>query len=368
MRSFPARLSLRAALAAALLSPLALGAAGCAAVGPQRLDADQMGYTAALGDGLKRQMLLNVVRLRYADVPAFVSASQLISGYTLQSTGQLGLNAYPNAATGNLATVLGSVQYTSRPTFTFTPVTGERFAQSYLRPLAPAELLSLAQSGAPVDLLFRLGVQSVNGLPNGATTIGSEPQEASGGFQRLMRALRDVQAAGAVSLRFHREPAGGGGNGRVHLLLDGDDPRAAAAARQVRQLLGVGPAVREVEVVYGRGRQGPNQVAVLTRSVLQILYEIGAQMEVPEADVRRGETRPTEAGAAAGPGDRLVHVRHGRGAPSDAYAAVEYRGRWFWIDAGDYRSKAAFAFVHVLQTLAESGHGQATPVITIPTQ
>ncbi len=359
MRSTAARLA-RAAVPI-LLSSLA---ANCAAVGPQRLDMDQMGYTAALGDGLKRQMLLNMVRLRYADVPAFVSASQLISGYTLQSTGQLGLNAYPNAAAGNLATVSGTVQYTSRPTFTFTPVTGERFAQSYLRPLAPAELLSLAQSGAPIDLLFRLGVQSVNGLPNGATTIGSEPQEASVGFQALMRALREVQATGAVSLRFQRHPAGG----RVHLLLDGDDPRARAAARRVRQLLGVGPAEREFEVVYGRGRQGPGQVAVLTRSVLQILYELGSQMEVPEADIRRGETRAAEAGAPADPRERLVHVRHGRSAPRDAYAAVEYRDRWFWIDAGDYRSKSVFAFAHVLQTLAESGQGQPTPIVTIPGQ
>ena len=109
---------------------LALLAAGCAAVGPQRLDMDQIGYTAALGEGLKRQTLLNMVRLRYADVPAFVSASQLISGYTLQSTGQVGLNAYPNANPGSYATVSGTLQYTTRPTFTFTPVTGERFAQS----------------------------------------------------------------------------------------------------------------------------------------------------------------------------------------------------------------------------------------------
>ena len=99
MRSTAARLA-RAAAPATLV----LLAAGCAAVGPQRLDMDQMGYTAALGEGLKRQMLLNMVRLRYADVPAFVSGSQLISGYTLQSTGQAGLNAYPNASGGNLAT------------------------------------------------------------------------------------------------------------------------------------------------------------------------------------------------------------------------------------------------------------------------
>ena len=81
-----------------------------------------MGYAAALGDGLKRQMLLNMVRMRYADVPAFVAVSQLISGYTLQGTGQAGLNAYPNANPGNYATLSGTVQYTTRPTFTFTPV------------------------------------------------------------------------------------------------------------------------------------------------------------------------------------------------------------------------------------------------------
>ena len=359
MRSTAARLARTAAPAL-----LALLAAGCAAVGPQRLDMDQMGYTSVLGEGLKRQMLLNMVRLRYADVPAFVSASQLISGYTLQSTGQLGLNAYPNAAAGNLATVSGTVQYTSRPTFTFTPVTGERFAQSYLRPLAAVELLSLAQSGAPVDLLFRIGVQSVNGLANGATTVGAGPQDPSEGFQALMRALREVQSAGALTVRFHREPAGG----QAHLVLDGDDEGARAAARRVRQLLGLGPEVTEFEVVYGRRRLGPKQVAVLTRSVLQILYELGSQMEVPEADVRRGETRATEAGAPTDPRERLIHVRHGRSAPRDAYAAVEYRDRWFGIDAADYRSKAAFAFVHVLQTLAESNQGQATPIVSIPTQ
>jgi hypothetical protein len=346
---------------------LARGAAlllltGCTGVGPQQLDVDQMGYATTLGEGLKRQMLLNMVRLRYADVPTFLSVSQLISGYTLQGTTQAGLNAYPNAAPGNFATLSGTVQYTSRPTFTFTPVTGEQFAQSYLRPLAPVELLSLAQSGAPVDLLFRLGVQSVNGLPNG-TTSGGASQQASGGFQDLMRALRGIQATSAVSLRFERHPAAG----RVYLLLDGGDPRSEAAVREARRLLGIGPAAREVEVVYGRNPGGPGQVAVLTRSVLQILYDLGSQIEVPEADVRRGETPATGAGAAD-PRDRLVRVQQGPRAPSDAYAAIPYRDRWFWIEAGDYRSKAAFAFAYILQVLAESGSRQPTPVITIPTQ
>ncbi|TCZ56696.1 hypothetical protein [Roseicella aquatilis] len=351
-----ARLPRRAALRLAR-GLLLLGLAGCAGVGPQRLDLDQIGYADALGEGLKRQMLLNMVRLRYADVPTFLAVSQVISGYQLQTTATAGLNAYPNAAPGNYATVGGTVQYTTRPTFTLTPVTGQRFAQSYLRPLAPAELLSLAQSGAPVDLLFRLGVQSVNGLPNGATS-GGRAQEASGGFLALMQALRQIQSAGAVNLRFERQQGGP----RVFLLLDADHAPAATAVRQARQLLGVPPGTREVEVVYGRLPNGRAQVAVLTRSVLQILYELGGRIEVAEADVRRGETRPTD------PGEGLIRIHQGDREPRDAYAAVPYRGRCFWVDAADYRSKGAFSFAYVLQVLAESGQGQPTPIVTIPAQ
>jgi len=329
--------------------------AGCTGNGPRQLDTDQVGYAQALGDGLKRQMLLNMVRLRYADVPTFLSVSQVITGYTLQSTGQVGLNAYPSANPGDYVTVSGTLQYTTRPTFTFTPVTGEQFAQSYLRPLAAAELLSLAQSGAPVDLLFRLGVQSVNGMPNGATR-GGEKQEASGGFLAMIGALRQAQAAGAVGLRFERH----GSAGRVFLLLEGDTP----AARQARSLLGLGPRDGEAEVTYGRTRGGRGRVAILTRSVLQVLYEIGAQIEVAEADVARGETTAT----ADGFGERLIRIQQGARAPIDAYAAVPYRERWFWIDQGDYRSKAGFTFAYILQVLAESGRGQPTPMVTIPAQ
>ena len=336
--------------------------AGCAGVGPQRLDMDQLGYATALGEGLKRQMLLNMVRLRYADVPAFLSVSQVISGYTLQGTAQAGLNAYPQAGPGNFATVAGTLQYTTRPTFTFTPVTGQEFAQSYLRPLVPAELLSLAQSGAPIDVLFRLGVQAVNGLTNNATR-GGAARQASTGFQELMQALRALQSAGSLSLRFERNGAGG----RVFLVFDQGAAPALPAVQETRRLLGADPEARELEVVYGRSRPEPGQVAVLTRSVLQVLYELGAQIEVAEADIRGGETLANAPGPAAAT-ERLIRVRQGVRPPAEAYAAVEYRGRAYWIEAGDYPSKSVFTFAYILQVLAESGSARAAPLVTIPGQ
>jgi hypothetical protein len=321
---------------------LALLLSGCTGIGPQRLDTDQMLYAASLGEGLKRQMLLNIIRLRNADVPTFLSVSQVIAGYTLEGAGQVGLNAYPNANPGNYATIAGTLQYTTRPTFTFTPVTGQRFAYSYLRPVAAAELLSLAQSGVPVDLLFRLGVSSVNGLRN-RRAAGGDGQPAAERFDALMHALRQVQTHGAVGLRFDRQPVGG----HVHVLLEGDDPRAATAIRDVQRALGLG-AAREFEVVYGRSPGGPGQVAILTRSVLQVLYELGAP--------------------ADGAGEALLTLHQGPREPTDAFAAVPYRGSWFWIAADDRRSKTVFAFAHVLQVLAESSAGQSPPVVTIPAQ
>ena len=41
---------------------------------------------------------------------------------------------------------------------------------------------------------------------------------------------------------------------------------------------------------------------------------------------------------------------------------------WYWIEAGDFRSKLSFTFAYILQVLAESGRGQAAPVVTIPAQ
>jgi hypothetical protein len=101
------------------------------------------------------------VRLRYGDTPTFLAVNQVISSYTLEQSAELGLNLYPNARPGNYATGLGALNYNDHPTITFAPVGGEELAQTAIRPPSPADLLPLAQSGLPIDVLFRLGV-----LPN----------------------------------------------------------------------------------------------------------------------------------------------------------------------------------------------------------
>src|ERR1700692_3626652 len=74
-----------------------LSLCGCFGLGNTRLYEDQLGYSRALGDAEKSDTLLNVVRLRYADTPIVLQATQVISGYQLQRNVTGGFEAFPAA-------------------------------------------------------------------------------------------------------------------------------------------------------------------------------------------------------------------------------------------------------------------------------
>ena len=62
---------------------------GCGGLGPRTIPADQIDYSNAIGEASKQQVLLNVVKLRFSDLPSFVSASQVVAGYQLSGNASL---------------------------------------------------------------------------------------------------------------------------------------------------------------------------------------------------------------------------------------------------------------------------------------
>ena len=64
---------------------------GCAHVPPSTVTRDRFDYRQAIAESWKRQTLMDVVRLRYADAPVFLDISSVINSYTL--SGSVGATA-----------------------------------------------------------------------------------------------------------------------------------------------------------------------------------------------------------------------------------------------------------------------------------
>ena len=228
----------------------------------------------------KEQTLLNVVRLRYGDAPTFVDVSSVISGYTFQ--GQVSAGAqfipisqppFPQDWRRSVAT-----PHIDRPTITYTPLSGDKFARSLLRPLPPSEVFELVQAGYPADDVLLITTRAVNGIYN-RSGIGARAREADPTFHPLLDALRRLQLSGGVSIRLVKR-----GSEEVGLLiLSGQRAETVADDLQfLRKTLGITTDRNgEVTISFGLLPRGPNEIAILTRSMAEILLEVAAGIEVP---------------------------------------------------------------------------------------
>ena len=141
-------------------------------MGPGSVTRDRFDYSEAVGKSWKTQMLLNLVKLRYGDIPVFMDVGQVVAGYSIQRT--IGATAsvptfYQGAPINGITSTLGAaaaVTYNDSPTITYTPLAGERFARSMMSNIPPASIMNVLQAGFPVDVVLRLAVQSINGVDN----------------------------------------------------------------------------------------------------------------------------------------------------------------------------------------------------------
>jgi hypothetical protein len=360
--------SLRIARRAALAG-VAVCLAACTTFGPHRLAEEQVDYSRALSDSQKSQTLLNIVRIRYGDPPVFLNATQVISAYQLNRGVNSGFQVAPGAALSDLLTGSASLGLQQTPTFTFEPVIGDQLAQSIMRPLSPTELLPLSLTGLPVDVLFRLAVQSVNGLQN-SELLGSVSQSGSPDFFRLLYNLRRLQMAQLLGVRLDATPEekdNGKGKLAGRLILSIEDKPGVqlhALVIQTRQLLGMPADAKEAVVVYGRTARNRGQVAIVTRPILGVLQQVASEVRVPAEDVESGLTVKTMADSEVF--DRpAVIIRSSHRRQSDAYAQVRYRGAWYWIASNDFDSKLTFSVLQLLLTLAQTNVASGT-LVTIP--
>jgi hypothetical protein len=340
---------------------------GCAHIGPGTVAVDRFDYSTAIADSWKQQTLLNIVKLRYVDLPVFVDVANIVSGYSLQTgVSATGVLSTPKAVQGDYASIGGQAVYTDRPTITYVPMTGEKFLHGMITPIDPKRIFFMLQTGFAADFILGLTVESLNGVRNRSAT-GGVIREADPEFKRALELIRDMQAAGAFGMRVEDDEARGS-TGVVFFRRDDVPADIAAKAAETRRLLKLAPDQQRFVLTYSPVRGADTELAVNSRSMLQILTAFASYVEVPAAHLEDGSAVPPLAGAAGERSSDVVQIHSGTEEPANAYVAVRYRDHWFWIDNGDWQTKRALTAVMFFFTLAETGAGENLPLVTIPAQ
>jgi hypothetical protein len=346
-----------------LICVIALILTGCASIGPPTVVRDRFDYVSAISESWKRQTLLNLLKVRYADAPVFMDITSVISAYSVQGDISVGGQITPLGRAGDTFTSAGvGGQYSDKPTITYQPLSGDKFARSLMAPIPVAGVLALIQSGYPADLVLRICVNSINGLENAFGGAGN-PRAGSPQFRELTTLLRQSQSAGGAGFR----TKGTKDKQSVVMFFRPSTGEAEPFSRSIRELLGLDPAARDFTVVYGSFPEPEGEIAILTRSILQVMIDLASQIDVPAADIAEGSVygpqRSVEQQRMFPP---LVTVLNGASPPERAYVSVRYRDQWFWIDDRDQQSKRTLTFLMMTFSLTESEPPQAAPVVTIP--
>jgi len=333
---------------------------GCMGIGPGTVARDRFDYTTAVAESWKRSMLLNIVKIRYGDAPIFLDVASIINQYQLTTD----LNAsfgwsFPPSGNNQRFGVDGN--FVDRPTITYTPLTGEKFARILMTPVAPATVMSLIEGGYPLDLVFRILVHSVNGIQN-QFGGSARMRKADPEFYVILEKLRRIQSSGDVALRVKKGEERGA---LVMFFRKRVDPEMEKESREVRRMLGLKEEGGEFRIVYGSASSSDEEIALLTRSITEILSDISSTVEVPAEHVAEKRVPPTMEPEGEGIKGPLIRILCSRERSGDDFAAVPYRNRWFWIDDRDYQSKKLFSFLMFVMTLTETGGKEGVPIVTI---
>jgi hypothetical protein len=236
------------------------------------------------------------------------------------------------------------------------PLTGDRVLRDLVEPVPPANIFRLMQSGYAADFVLALGVDSLNGVRN-RSFRGGRPYPADAEFTRVLDLLRQIQETGGVGLR---ATAGSNRDSGVVLVL-----REESVPEETLRLLKLPEKRDRFTLVYSPLPAAPEELAVGSRSILQMMMALATYVEVPREDVEQRRTVPMPAANAES--TPLLRVHCSQGKPPDAFVSIEYRRRWFWVDDRDWQSKRTLSTMLFLFTLSDSRSQDQAPLLTIPT-
>ena len=345
---------------------VALLMSACSSLGPGNVVPDQFDYNQAIGRASNEQMLLNLVRLRYSDVPVFLGVNSVLTQYIY--AGNANLSGAVGTSVGDAANSVGGtagVRYIERPTITYSPLSGEEFAEQVMTPI-PAELVfSLLQSGWPATDLLTMGLERLGEQRNPLSQALAT--EAGRRQHREFRETADLilEVASRDGMEMLREPQAPESRGSFLVFRESAEPEMKRLVEELKDALGLAPDVWRFQVTRNVIECDEDQVTFRVRSLLDLMGYLSRGVRIPPVHLEQQLGRETEEGLAA---SALVPLRvhSGPERPAAAFVSVNYEEQWFWIETGDVQSKKSFGLLTYLFLMMATTPEGSGPLITVP--
>jgi len=140
--------------------------AGCKSIGPSKLVNTHQGYNDAVQLAETREMLENIVRLRFGDPLQFLGVTQINAQFSV-SVGATGGAGNIGGSGGAVGSASGNVGYSDSPTLTFTPRGDDQFIRDLQLPVHLYEAMTFTNRGGVYDgAVFALITSGVNDAPD----------------------------------------------------------------------------------------------------------------------------------------------------------------------------------------------------------
>lgn len=356
---------------------------GCqSSFGPKTLEKTHPAYNKSISETLSEQMLINLVRLRYREQPAFLEISSVTVSPRISTSAHVN-SSIDLGPGGNVIQPGIGIEYSQSPTISYTPLRGEDFLKSVLSSISLEAVLVMTQSGWSIERVFGITIERMNGLYNAPSASGPTPDLEPKNYEDFARALeifRHLQREGMMEIGPNIQVDKGelGDEKQPELIMQlfpenrPENIDLENEGEELQSLLGTIAIDHKVIISSDFLNKYPNVISLRVRSVMSVLFYLSQNIKVPDEHKEAGLVTVTKTKEGNEfnwddtPAGKYFVIYSSKELPENAYISVPYRGYWFYIADDDLQTKSSFLLIQQLFNL-QAGQSEAKgPTLTLP--
>lgn len=382
--------------------------------GPKLIVNSHTEYNNAIRQVMNEELLLNIVRMRYAEAPQFLEVSGITTTFETNSS-LAGEGASLNTS-GITAGATGSIGFTDRPTISLTPRQGREAASQLMSSISITDIPYLANAGYRLDHLLVLLAENINGVRSFDVGTSLPTRGGQLAFAKVIVAVAELHRRDQIVCGFLKAYDYYDGtlsksqlkptdylaavqSGKRWRPIDGDEEAdnwalhtydlepviwispeglASMEGMDLVRLLNLDPSAPFYWLDDAKFQTPPtvltDSIRIRMRSFYGVMNFLAHAVEIPPEDEQAGRSLM----GSPGEGElarhvmlylaKILHVHESSAAPKDAFVSVHHRGVWFYIDDTEVMSKRSFTMAVELMNLEIStdNSGPTAPILTIP--